>query len=411
MQTQINPILNGKPAVQVADAILRSCVHCGFCLATCPTYQLLGDERDSPRGRIYLIKNMLEQDSYPATTVTHLDRCLTCRSCETTCPSGVAYGRLLDIGRHLADTQATRSTYDRFRRWLLRRVLPNSRRFSALLRLGQWYKPLLPSSLQKKIPDAVESMPWPAHRHARKMLVLQGCVQSSTTPNTNAALANLLDGLGISLLTANKEGCCGAMEYHLSDQQAGLDRIRNLIDLWWPYVESGVERIVVTASGCGVMVKDYGELLKDDPTYSDKAETISKLSADVAEILAQEMKDWEGPAQGELVAWHAPCTLQHGLQITGVVESLLQKSGARLARVAESHLCCGSAGAYSLLERQMSSQLLERKLAALEADEPDLIVTANVGCQLHIQSATDLPVMHWVEYVANKYAKGESPAT
>jgi glycolate oxidase iron-sulfur subunit len=405
MQTQINAALDGIPAVQVADSILRSCVHCGFCLATCPTYQLLGDERDSPRGRIYLIKNMLEQDKYPATTVTHLDRCLTCRSCETTCPSGVEYGRLLDIGRHLADTRAPRSIYDRFKRWLLRRVLPNPGIFSALLTLGRLGKPLLPGFLKKRIPDAVESMAWPEDRHDRKMLVLQGCVQASTTPRTNAALANLLDKLEISLLTADKEGCCGAMEYHLSNQQAGLDRIRNIIDQWWPYVESGIERIIVTASGCGVMVKDYGEMLKDDPLYSDKADTISKLSADVAEILAQELRGWVCPPTKEQVAWHSPCSLQHGMQITGVVESLLLQSGVNLTQVSESHLCCGSAGAYSILQGEMSSKLLERKITALVVDKPDLILTANVGCQLHIQSATDIPVLHWVELIADKYTK------
>lgn len=405
MQTQIHPILFGKPAVQVADSILRSCVHCGFCLATCPTYQLLGDERDSPRGRIYLIKEMLEQDTYPMSTVTHLDRCLTCRACETTCPSGVAYGRLLDIGRHLADTRVTRPLYDRLRRWLLRQVLPNQRIFSTLLTLGQWYKPLLPRLLQRKIPDAVEPVAWPVPRHDRRMLVLQGCIQASATPGTNAALANLLDKLEISLLPVEKEGCCGAMEYHLSDQAAGLDRMRKLVDLWWPYVESGIERIVTTASGCGVMIKDYGELLKDDPVYRDKADTISKLSVDVAEILAQELGDWECLPTGELVAWHAPCTLQHGQRIIGVVESLLRKSGVKLAQVADSHLCCGSAGTWSILESQMSSQLLERKLATLVADKPELIVTANVGCQLHLQSGTDLPVMHWVELIASKYAQ------
>jgi glycolate oxidase iron-sulfur subunit len=346
---------------------------------------------------------MLEQDKYPATTVTHLDRCLTCRSCETTCPSGVAYGKLLDIGRDIADARAMRSAFDRFKRWVLRRVLPNRGVFSALLKVGQGFKPLLPGRVRNKIPDSVDTMEWPKQRHRRKMLVLQGCVQASTTPQTNATLANLLDQLGITLLTVEKEGCCGAMEYHLSDQEAGLNRIRELIDRWWPFVESGIERIVVTASGCGVMVKDYGELLKDDPVYRDKAETISKLSADVAEILAQELEGWEGRQTEDKVAWHAPCTLQHGLRITGVVESLLVKSGARLVQVAESHLCCGSAGAYSLLERDLSSRLLSRKVAALESNSPDLIATANVGCQLHIQSATGLPVIHWVEFVADKY--------
>lgn len=340
-------------------------------------------------------------------TVTHLDRCLTCRSCETTCPSGVAYGRLLDIGRQLVDTRVKRPLYDRLRRWLLRQVLPNQRIFSALLTLGRWYKPLLPRALQRKIPDAVEPLAWPEPRHDRRMLVLQGCIQASTTPGTNTALARLLDTLEISLLSIEEEGCCGAMEYHLSDQAAGLDRMRKLIDLWWPYVESGIERIVATASGCGVMIKDYGELLKDDPNYRDKADTISKLSVDAAEILAQELGDWECPPTGELVAWHAPCTLQHGQQITGVVESLLQKSGVKLVQVAESHLCCGSAGTWSILESRMSSQLLERKLDTLLADKPGLIVTANVGCQLHLQSGTDLPVMHWVELIANKYTKAE----
>ena len=402
MQTRINTILSGSPPIQIADSILRSCVHCGFCLATCPTYQLLGDERDSPRGRIYLIKDMLEKNAAPMSTVTHLDRCLTCRSCETTCPSGVTYGRLLDIGRQFAEQRVTRSLYDRFRRWLLCQVLPNPPVFAALLTIGQWCKPILPNWLAKKVPGVVKREPWPVSKHERKMLVLQGCIQSSTNPNTNIALARVLDQLGVSLLRAEKEGCCGAMEYHLSDQDAGLDRIRNLIDLWWPYVESGIEHIVITASGCGALVKDYGQLLSEDAAYRDKAETISRLTVDVAEMLERELRDWQSLPTGELVAWHAPCSLQHAQQITGIVESILRRSGVRLAQVTDPHLCCGSAGTYSILESKISAQLLQRKLDNLMQDQPQCIVTANVGCQLHLQSGTEVPVMHWIELVAEK---------
>src|SRR5689334_12076164 len=267
MKTNLADSIKDTPEGKEANAILRACVHCGFCTATCPTYQLLGDELDGPRGRIYLMKQMLEGEPVTQSTQLHLDRCLTCRACETTCPSGVQYGRLVDIGRAIVEKEVGRGPTEGLVRATLKTVLPHASLFTPLLRLGQLARPALPASLQRKVPPRVHAKPWPGPRHSRRMLVLQGCVQPGIAPSINAALARVLDAIGIALVTADEAGCCGAVAYHLNAQDEGLQYMRRNIDAWWPYVEEGIEAIVMTASGCGVLVKEYGHLLAEDPQY------------------------------------------------------------------------------------------------------------------------------------------------
>lgn len=398
MQTNISQAIIDTPQGQEADNILRSCVHCGFCTATCPTYQLLGDELDSPRGRIYLIKQMLEGNAITSKTQLHLDRCLTCRSCETTCPSGVQYGRLVDIGRELAEHRVKRSLVMRLTRYGLRKIIPYPQRFIPLLKMGQWLKPLLPASLQRKVPSLLKKPAWPQHNHSRRMLVLEGCAQCVSTPETNAATARVLDNLGIQLITADKAGCCGAVSHHLSAHEEGLNFMQRNIDAWWPYVEQGVEAIISTASGCGVVLKDYGHLLKHDRNYAEKARRVSELAKDIIEILHNENLSQHAFKPGySKLAFHSPCTLQHGQQLDGVVESLLRKVGFTLTQVIDPHLCCGSAGTYSILQPELSQQLLDNKLTSLQQQQPDVIATANIGCQMHMSSKASVPVKHWIE--------------
>lgn len=398
MQTSLTAEILETPAGRAADRILRSCVHCGFCTATCPTYQLLGDELDGPRGRIYLIKQMLEGQPVTAETQLHLDRCLTCRACETTCPSGVQYGQLVDIGRGIVEQRVPRPLRQRLVRRALRLLIPHARRFGALLRVGQALRPALPAGLRAKVPARQKAGDWPAPRHARRMLVLAGCAQSSATPDTNAAAARVLDRLGISLTVAPEAGCCGALSLHLSAEGEALGYMRRNVDAWWPHIEQGIDAIVMTASGCGVLVKDYGRLLQDDPAYAAKAERISALTRDLSEVLAAEdLSPLRVAGHRPRIAFHAPCTLQHGQRLTGVVEALLSGLGFEVTEVADGHLCCGSAGTYSILQPELSKQLRDNKLARLQETEPELIVTANVGCQLHLQSASEIPVKHWIE--------------
>ena len=400
MQTSIVQKYANTPQGQQADSILRKCVHCGFCTATCPTYQLLGDELDSPRGRIYLIKQMLEGAEVTEKTRNHLDRCLTCRSCETTCPSGVEYGKLVDIGRDLVEKEVPRGFVERLTRQALISVLPNRPVFNALLKLGQTFKPVVPGALGKKIPPKRAKTPWPGARHSRRMLVLDACAQPGATPNVNAAAARVLDRLGISLVIAPEAGCCGAVAYHLNDQTGGLDAMRANIDAWWPEVEKGCEAIVITASGCGVMVKEYGHLLAGDAVYAEKAKRIAELCKDMTEVFAAEsLETLNLSAQGQKVAFHAPCTLQHGQKIVGVAERYLREAGFELTTVADSHLCCGSAGTYSITQPELSQSLLKNKVEALEAGHPDVIATANIGCHLHIETGAQTPVKHWIELI------------
>ncbi|MDX1634010.1 MAG: glycolate oxidase subunit GlcF [Marinobacter sp.] len=398
MQTNLVKEFANTSEGQEAEAILRSCVHCGFCTATCPTYQELNDERDGPRGRIYLMKEFLEGAEVTEKTRTHLDRCLTCRACETTCPSGVEYGRLVDISRGLLEERLERPARERWLRWGLRKVLPRPRLFGFLLRMGQVFKPVLPGALATKVPPRRRAGPRPQAFHNRTVLALAGCVQSSATPDTNAAAARVLDQLGISLVEAPDAGCCGAVSYHLSAHEEGLDYMRRNIDAWWPSIEAGAEAIVMTASGCGAMVQDYGHLLRHDPVYADKAARVSELTQDLASFLINEDLTRLKPAQGTgRVAFHCPCTLQHAMKQNGVVEQVLTKAGVELTQTRDKHLCCGSAGTYSVTQPEMSQKLLANKLKALSIDSPDRIVTANIGCQLHLGTRAEVPVQHWIE--------------
>ncbi|MDX8385479.1 MAG: glycolate oxidase subunit GlcF [Gallionella sp.] len=398
MQTNISPELLKNPAIAEAETILRSCVHCGFCTATCPTYQLLGDELDSPRGRIYLIKEMLEGNVASEKTRLHLDRCLGCRSCETTCPSGVQYGHLLDIGRQEIEQRVPRSLVQKLIRRAMLTVLPYPGRYDISMRLARLAKPLLPTFLRQKIPAHSKASTRPQASHARKMLVLEGCVQPISTPNTNAAAARVLDKLGISLISAPQAGCCGALHQHLSEVEAALVMMKNNIDAWWPHVEQGVEAIVMTASGCGVMVKEYGYALQHDAEYATKAARISALTLDLSEVLReQNLEALSGIGDDVCVAYQSSCTLQHGQKLSGAVESILQRCGYTLTQVADSHLCCGAAGTYTLLQPTLSQQLLSNKIDALTQGMPDVIASANIGCQLHLASATKIPVKHWIE--------------
>ncbi|MBI3188526.1 MAG: glycolate oxidase subunit GlcF [Gammaproteobacteria bacterium] len=399
MQTNISKQYQGSTEAEEANAILRSCVHCGFCTATCPTYQLLGDELDGPRGRIYLIKQMLEGGGVTRKTQTHLDRCLTCRSCETTCPSGVKYGRLVDIGRYLVDKTISRSWLEQTKRFLLRKIIPYPQRFSALLNLGLKFKSILPDKLQRKFPAIQTGRRWPQIRHARRMLILEGCAQSIVTASTNSAAVHVLDKLGISVTAVKQAGCCGAVSHHLSAHEEALAFMRRNIDAWWSYIsKDDVEAIVTTASGCGAMIKDYGELLKHDVVYAEMAQRVSSLAKDISEVLAQEnLSTLKIRKDNKKVAFHSPCTLQHGMKLNGVVEKILAQSGVTLMPVNDAHLCCGSAGTYSILQPGLSQQLLENKLQALQANKPDVIATANIGCQMHLASRAGVPVVHWVE--------------
>ena len=400
MQTRLADWIKGTPEGVEADAILRKCVHCGFCLATCPTYTLLGDELDSPRGRIYLMKQMLEGAPVSDRTQLHLDRCLTCRACETTCPSGVEYGRLVDIGRDLVERKVSRSPGSRLQRWFLARTLPNRGLFGFALGLGRLFRGLLPGSLAKKVPVASPAGDWPATRHSRRMLVLAGCVQPSLAPSINAAAARVLDRLGISLVEAAGSTCCGGVTYHLNYQDDSLAYVKANIDAWWPHVQQGAEAIVITASGCGTMVAEYGHLLRDDAAYAQKAARISALARDISEVVSAERPVLAEALKGkapEKLAFHSPCSLQHGLGIKGVVEPILADAGFQLTHVHDAHLCCGSAGTYSILQPEISRQLLRNKVRSLESGRPARIATANIGCLAHLQSGTATPVRHWIE--------------
>jgi glycolate oxidase iron-sulfur subunit len=407
MQTNLADFIRNTPDGDEADAILRKCVHCGFCTATCPTYQLLGDELDGPRGRIYLIKQMVEGAPATRSTQLHLDRCLTCRNCESTCPSGVQYGRLVEIGRKLTEEKVPRPFGQQVMRRMLASFVPNSTLFTPAMRLGQHVRPLLPKKLRDKVPARQRALVWPTASHARKMLMLAGCVQPSMMPNVNTATARVLDALGIETVVAPEAGCCGAVRLHLGYHDDALEDVRANIDAWWPYVEQGVEAIVMNASGCGATVKEYAHLLRNDPAYAEKAKRIVALTRDIAEILP----DFEEPLTEltrrravHTVAFHPPCTLQHGQQIRGTVEHLLGALGIDVRLPADSHLCCGSAGTYSLTQPALSYALRNQKLERLLAQEPQLIVSANVGCIAHLQSGTSTPVVHWIELVEHMLA-------
>jgi glycolate oxidase iron-sulfur subunit len=400
MQTHLSAEFKDTPDGREAEAILRKCVHCGFCTATCPTYQILGDELDGPRGRIYLIKQVLEGQAPTRATQLHLDRCLTCRNCESTCPSGVEYGRLVDIGRKIVDQKVPRAASAKALRRTLNEGL-NSPLFGPAMALGRVMRPLLPRALKDKVPVRQDAGRWPTRRHERKVLMLAGCVQPAMAPNINSATARVLDSAGIQTLVASQAGCCGAVKFHLDDQEGGKAQMRANIDAWWPYVESGrAEAIVMNASGCGVTVKEYGHLLRHDRAYADKARRIGELTRDLSEFLPDIVEALRGKLRAPqgLLAFHPPCTLQHGQQLRGGVERHLAELGFTV-RVAmnESHLCCGSAGTYSVLQPEIAQELRDRKLGHLGELKPQAIISANIGCITHLQSGTATPVRHWVE--------------
>ena len=431
METHLADWLKGSADGAQAELNLRRCVHCGFCLATCPTYQLLGDELDSPRGRIYLMKQVVEGGEPSAATLVHLDRCLTCRNCETTCPSGVEYGHLVDVGRKLTAQRVQRPPGQRLLRWMLREGLTRRWLFDPAMRIGRLVRPLLPAALRDKVPVAPAAGSWPSRGHARKVLLLNGCTQPAMMPNIDAATARVLDRFGIQAVIERRSGCCGAIRHHLDDTEGALDQARRNIDAWWPHLERGAEAILMNASGCGAMVKEYGHLLRDDPRYAARAQRVAAATKDLAEwlpaqlagsidalrakiaasavarIRAQPETYSAGPADAlrsgvpppARVVFHPPCTLQHGQRIRGAVETLLAALGVAPLPVAEAHLCCGSAGTYSLLQPQLSLQLRERKLAALQAGAPALILSANIGCLAHLQAGTATPVRHWIEWL------------
>lgn len=397
MQTNIHPSLIDQPKIQEADDILRKCVHCGFCNATCPTYQLLGDELDGPRGRIYLIKNLLENDDTDESSVAHLDRCLTCRACETTCPSGVAYGRLLDIGREVAADKVKRPLYWRLISAALRLVVPRPGIFRPMLQLAQWVRPLMPEVLKRKVPRIIASRHEMKADRSPRALLLSGCVQGVATPNVNRALQLVLNRQGIPSEIVS-EGCCGALDYHLSAHEVGVGRMKQIVDQLYPRLDS-IDFIVSSATGCGVTIREYPELLKADPAYRDKAQAVVNKLVDPVELVEPVL----GPVlDGVRLSVHTPCSMQHGMKMPGVIDSVLASLGATLLPVTDSHLCCGSAGTYSIMQPSLSSKLQANKISALNQAGPDVIVTANVGCQLHLGAASETPVMHWIELIADR---------
>lgn len=407
MQTNLADFIRNTPDGDEADAILRKCVHCGFCTATCPTYQLLGDELDGPRGRIYLMKQMVEGAPVTKSTLTHLDRCLTCRSCETTCPSGVQYGRLVEVGRKHAEQMVPRPLRQRLTRRFLASFLPQRMLFSPAMRVAQQVRALLPRRLRDKVPVRQRPLAWPTAKHTRKMLMLAGCVQPSMMPNINTATARVLDALGIETVVAPQAGCCGAIRLHLGYVDDALQDVRANIDAWWPYVERGVEAIVMNASGCGATVKEYAHLLRNDPAYADKARRIAELTRDLSEILPAFQDQLVAATRRRgihAVAYHPPCTLQHGQQLRGGVEKVLAALGLDVRLPVDSHLCCGSAGTYSITQPRLSYTLRNQKVERLKALEPQLIVSANIGCIAHLQSGTTIPVTHWIELVEHMLA-------
>lgn len=401
METHLLPELLATVQGARAEEILRTCVHCGFCQATCPTYQVLGDELDSPRGRIYLIKQVLEGAEVTAKTRQHLDQCLTCRNCETTCPSGVKYGELIDIGRSVVEQKTQRAWHQRGLRMLLKEGL-TSRFVKPAFAVGRLVKPLLPAALQKKLPDTRPAGALPTREHARKVLLLAGCVQPAMLPSIDAATLRVLDAVGVQGMVASGSGCCGALKHHMNDVEGGLAAMRANVDAWYPLIASGaVEAVVMNASGCGATVREYDHHLAHDAAYAEKAKIVAAKVMDVSEYLGQFAEQLKPLLKNTTVkaSFHPPCTLQHWQKLRPVTEGLLAHCGVELQPFGESHLCCGSAGMYSVMHPEIATQLRDRKLGHIAAAAPEVILSANIGCITHLQSGTPTPVLHWVEWV------------
>ena len=396
MQTELADFIKDTDEGRLADSILRKCVHCGFCTATCPTYQILGNELDGPRGRIYLIKQMLEGREATQKTQLHLDRCLTCRACETTCPSGVNYSQLLDIGRGLIEGKVKRKVFEKVQRRLLCTIIPSPNLVRIGLGVARALKFVLPENLRVKIPPREVTGKWPEPRHSRRMIIHQGCIQRVVKPAINLAAAKFLDCQSISAICTNDK-CCGALAHHLGNKELAMQYARRNIDAWVPKLENGAEAVVSTASGCGSAIKEYKDLLAQDPEYSSKAEFVSSRTIDLSELKIERDMQKAIRSTPKRVAFHSPCTLQHGQKVAGNVESILKRCNIEIASVNNAHLCCGSAGTYSILQPELSGKLLDDKLLCLQGDNPEVIATANIGCLLQLQTKSQVPVKHWVE--------------
>ncbi len=429
MKVELAKNYRGTALGHEAETLLTPCVQCGQCTFICPTFRLLDDEWDGPRGRIFLIKQMLEgempsasslppaytlktlqKDTIEANLQQHLDRCLTCRSCEASCPQGVRYGRLLDIGRELVEREAPRPLKEKLIRLALRTVVPHRRRFTALLRIGQALRRFLPHDLKSMVPERRPMGDWPDRPHARSMLVWQGCVQPALAPDINAAAARVLDRLGIRLIRAD-DGCCGAVSQHMAATDEARAFMRRNIDTLWPHIEAGAEALVLTASGCGAYFRDYGQLLKDDPQYRDKARRLSELTKDITEVVTDA---WENdpyavpvPPRGQRIAFLSSCSLQHSQKLNAVAEKLLRRAGFKLVSVSYSFMCCGAAGTYSILQRKLSESLRALKLGTLMATRPEAIATANIGCLMHVAAASPVPVHHWIEFLDEAFSAAD----
>ena len=401
MYTELSEKFKDTAQGDIASKVIAKCVHCGFCNATCPTYQLLGDELDGPRGRIYQMKQVFEGAQPTAEIALHLDRCLTCRNCETTCPSGVEYHKLVDVSRELIEQHVSRPGLEKLQKWLLRTFLTRRQIMTPVFRCAQLFRGIMPAVIKKNIPVKQEVGDWPVNIHSRRMLILDGCVQPGMKPLTNSAAARVLDRLNIAVVKELQDGCCGALSFHLNAQDQAKQQMRRNIDAWWPHVEAGIEAIISSASGCGVMIKDYADVLADDENYAKKAKHISTLTKDLSQVISNEdlqILNLKIDAKNSVtVAYHPPCTLQHGQKLGGIVESILKRCGFELTPISDSHLCCGSAGTYSIFQKDLSAQLLRDKIKAINQGQPEYIATANIGCQLHLESASELPVIHWIE--------------
>lgn len=404
MQTTLTQSTLPRHEIETAENALRKCVHCGFCNATCPTYQILGNELDGPRGRIYLIKQSLEGQAISTKTQSHLDRCLTCRACETTCPSGVPYAELLEIGRNKIATEIKRPLSDRLMRYMLKKVLPYPRRLQPLLRLSPWLTWLLPAAAKKtvkELPHLTENRPnpdsQPPQPSDRKMLLLQGCAQETIRPDINASTLRVLGKLGIQAEVISGSGCCGAVTQHLNAPEEAKQFMRRNIDSWWPAIEAGAEAIITTASACTLMTKDYGRLLADDPEYSNKAAKVSALTLDASEVIANEELSSLAIDASHPVAVQIPCTAQHGQSLSAALLKILAAAGLNIINTSDKQMCCGAAGTYTVFQPDLSQSLRQQRLEVLQQDKPDYIVTANIGCLLHLQHKANVPVLHWVE--------------